>query len=141
VIPFDAITEWSLDRPWPTRDQVEQDLLLSRGIIAIASHPLLGAELTFRGGTALHKLHIRQPLRYSEDLDYVRVSSGGIQPITMALTELGEGIGFKVNSKMSQHPKIWWRTSSQTGSPMKIKIEINTHERAPALPLLEMACR
>lgn len=63
MIPYDAVTEWSVDRPWPTREQVEQDLLRSRAICAIAADPYLGDELVFRGGTALHKLHLPQPLR------------------------------------------------------------------------------
>lgn len=68
MIPADAITAWSVTHPWPTREQVEQDLLLSRAICAIARDDYLGDELVFRGGTALHKLHLDPPVRYSEDL-------------------------------------------------------------------------
>lgn len=32
MIPANAITAWGVDRMWPTREQVEQDLLLSRAI-------------------------------------------------------------------------------------------------------------
>ncbi|HMQ66966.1 MAG TPA: nucleotidyl transferase AbiEii/AbiGii toxin family protein [Arachnia sp.] len=78
MIPANAITAWGTDHPWPTREQVEQDLLLSRAICAIASDDYLGQELVFRGGTALHKLHLERPFRYSEDLDYVRSSASGI---------------------------------------------------------------
>lgn len=41
---------------------------------------LLGPELAFWGGTCLHKLHLPAPLRYSEDLDYVRSTYSGIKP-------------------------------------------------------------
>jgi hypothetical protein len=58
MIPYDAITEWAAEPPWPTRDQVEQDLLLSRAICEIAKHPYLKDELIFRGCTAFHKLHL-----------------------------------------------------------------------------------
>ena len=75
MIPAAHITEWSNHAPWPTRDQIEQDLLLARLIVEISSHPILGKELVFRGGTCLHKLHLPEPLRYSEDLDNVRVSA------------------------------------------------------------------
>lgn len=68
MIPSDTVVAWAVQRPWPTPEQVEQDLLLSRAICAIADHPYLGEELAFRGGTAFHKLHLAQPLRYSEDL-------------------------------------------------------------------------
>ena len=70
MIPYDAITAWGVAHPWPTREQVEQDLLLSRAICAIATDPYLGQELVFRGGTAFHKLFLPEPHRYSEDLDY-----------------------------------------------------------------------
>jgi hypothetical protein len=45
VIPARAITYWSAGAPWPTRTQVEQDLLLSRLICEIANDAYLGQEL------------------------------------------------------------------------------------------------
>ena len=59
--------------------------MLSRLIVEIAQHELLGGELAFRGGTCLHKLHLPEPLRYSEDLDYVRRTHSGIKPYLTAL--------------------------------------------------------
>jgi len=138
MIPYDAITEWATERPWPTRDQVEQDLLLSRAICEIANHPYLKDELVFRGGTAFHKLHLDTPLRYSEDLDYVRRTPGGIEPVTNALTDLGQQLGFNVSTRISQQPKVFWRTTAQSGTTLKIKIEITTNERTPALPPLRL---
>jgi len=136
VIPYDAITAWGVAHPWPTREQVEQDLLLSRAICAIASDPYLGEELVFRGGTALHKLLLDTPLRYSEDLDYVRTTASGIGPLTAALTQLGESLGFEVRTRVGEHPKVLWRTTATTGSPLRLKIEVNTYERSPALALV-----
>lgn len=138
MIPFDAITDWAIQRPWPTRDQVEQDLLLSRAICEIARHEYLNQELAFRGGTAFHKLHLDSPLRYSEDLDYVRRTAGGIQPVTQALTALGKELGFEISTQMSQQPKVYWRATAQSGAPIKIKIEMATDERSPAFPLVEL---
>ena len=136
MIPQNAITAWSLDHPWPTPDQVEQDLLLSRAICAIADHPYLGEELVFRGGTALHKLHVPTAYRYSDDLDYVRTTAGGIAELTQALTNLGESLGYAVRTRISAHPKVYWRATAQTGTPLRIKIEVNTHERSPARPVI-----
>jgi predicted nucleotidyltransferase component of viral defense system len=136
MIPANAITAWGAERPWPTREQVEQDLLLSRAICAIANDEYLGAELVFRGGTALHKLHLERAYRYSEDLDYVRSSAGGIAPLTQALTRLGTDLGFEVRTRVGEHPKVYWRTIAESGAPLRLKIEVNTHERSPALPLL-----
>ncbi len=58
MIPYDSITAWSVTHPWPTREQVEQDLLLSQALCEIFKDPLLSGELVFRGGTALHKLYL-----------------------------------------------------------------------------------
>lgn len=141
MIPYDAVTAWARTHPWPTREQIEQDLLLSRAICAIAADDYLGEELVFRGGTALHKLHLTRPLRYSEDLDYVRSTPSGIAQLTASLTQLGNALGYDVRTRISAHPKVYWRTVAQTGVPIRLKIEVNTHERVPALPLVRIQHR
>jgi predicted nucleotidyltransferase component of viral defense system len=77
-------------------------------------------------------------LRYSEDLDYVRTTGGGIGPLTGTLLDLGRDLGFQVKSRITEHPKVYWRTVSQAGNPLRIKIEVNTHERSPALPIIRL---
>ncbi|MCZ7629651.1 MAG: nucleotidyl transferase AbiEii/AbiGii toxin family protein [Microthrixaceae bacterium] len=79
--------------------------MLSRLIVEIANHPLLGGELVFRGGTCLHKLHLPTPRRYSEDLDYVRVTSSPIGPLLDALREVGDLLDLEARTQVSQHPK------------------------------------
>lgn len=139
MIPSDSVVAWAIQRPWPTPEQVEQDLLLSRAICALADHPYLGEELAFRGGTAFHKLHLTQPLRYSEDLDYVRSTGGGIRELTRALSEVGESLGFTVSTRVGAHPKVYWKTTAASGAPLRIKIEVNTHERSPAMPFASIS--
>ena len=102
----------------------------------IANDPLLGDELALRGGTALHKLLLSQQYRYSEDLDYVRMSAGGIGEVMKRLTWLGRELGFRVNTTMAVYPKVIWRFVCASGVAGKIKIEINTQERLAALPLI-----
>jgi predicted nucleotidyltransferase component of viral defense system len=138
MIPELAVREWSATHPWPLPSQVEQDLLLSRAICEIATHPHLGRELVFRGGTALHKLHSPEPRRYSEDLDYVRSTAGGIGSLVTSLGELGRQLGFTTSSVLRLHPKVAWKTTTHDSLPLKIKIEINTHERSSALPLAHL---
>ena len=138
MLSVNDIAAWGITHPWATADQVEQDLLLSRAICAIAADPYLGQELLFRGGTALHKLHLPQSLRYSEDLDYVRTTAGGIGQLTGALLDLGRDLGFGVKSKITEHPKVYWRTTGQAGNLLRIKVEVNTHERSPALPIIRL---
>ena len=132
------ITGWSVNHPWATRDNIEQDLLLSQAICEIANDSLLGDELVIRGGTALHKLFLPKPYRYSEDLDYVRSSAGGIGQIIKQLVSIGERLGYKGNSNLSKYPKVFWRAISESGQPIRIKIEINTYERTPSMPLAVM---
>lgn len=133
MISRQHIAQWRIDHPWPFDDQVEQDLLLELAMCAVANDPLLSRELVLRGGTAFHKLFLDQPLRYSEDLDYVRTSEGGIGDVMKALTALGCDLGFEVRTKMGMYPKVLWRFVSESGTGMKIKIEINTYERSPML--------
>ncbi len=81
MIPALNIVAWSNTVPWAEQRQVEQDLIISRGIVAIFADPALSGELRFRGGTALNKLHFAAPLRYSEDIELIRTSAGPIGPI------------------------------------------------------------
>ena len=78
MIPFDFITEWRAEAPWTSEAQVEQDLILARAVVAMFSEPEVARLLAFRGGTALYKLHLRPPARYSEDIDLVQVDAGPI---------------------------------------------------------------
>lgn len=135
MIPQADIAHWRTQVPWISSENVEQDLVLSRLIVEIARHPLLGHELVFRGGTCLHKLWLDRPWRYSEDLDYVRRSGGGIGDVLDAVRELAASAGFDdVRTAVSQHPKARLRTSYEGGGPFSIKVEINTFERSPARP-------
>jgi predicted nucleotidyltransferase component of viral defense system len=85
MIPRAHITGWRTHAPWSTDAQVEQDLVISRAIVEVFSEPLLAENLAFRGGTALHKLHLTPPARYSEDIDLVQVRAGPIGEIMTAL--------------------------------------------------------
>lgn len=129
------IVQWGVDHPWQNMDQVEQDLLLSRAMIEIANDALLNQGLVLRGGTAFHKLFLPEPYRYSEDLDFVRTEEGGIGDVMKRLTSLGQDLGFDVRTKMGMFPKVVWRFDFGSGVPGKIKIEINTYERFPMMPL------
>ena len=136
MIPATTITSWGETHHWPTREQIEQDFLLSQAICEIANNTILGQELVMRGGTAIHKLFLPEAYRYSEDLDYVRRSEGGIGYILDQLTQLGVSLGYKVNTKIGKYPKVFWKGVAETGLQLRIKIEINTYERTPVMPLV-----
>src|ERR1700681_3826989 len=81
MIPMMNIVAWSSVVPWVDMRQGEQDLIISRAIVDIFSDAFLQEQLRFRGGTALNKLHFPVPMRYSEDIDLVRTTSGPVGPI------------------------------------------------------------
>ena len=81
MIPRAHVLEWRQAHPWQGDEQVEQDLLLTRALIDIFSDDELKGALAFRGGTALHKLYLNPPRRYSEDIDLVQMQAAPIGPI------------------------------------------------------------
>lgn len=69
MIPRESILEWNEFLPWQDKAMVEQELIISRALVAIFSDDFLASQLAFRGGTALHKLYLSPQPRYSEDID------------------------------------------------------------------------
>lgn len=132
MIPAQNIIAWGNNVPWPEQRQVEQDLIISRAIVAIFSAPLLSAELRFRGGTALNKLHFVVPMRYSEDLDLVRTANGPIGPILDGIRGVLEPwLGRAQFDQSPVAPKLRFRVDAEDQSaaaPIRLKVEINTRE-------------
>lgn len=131
MIDRPALVAWRSKAPWPTPVQIEQDLLLSRLMIEIARNDVLGPELAMRGGTCLHKLHLPTPLRYSEDLDYVRATRTGIKPFTQALGEIADRLGLTVSSRQrsGQMVHVYFDAEPTDGiGRIRIKIEMNIAE-------------
>ena len=141
MIPQAYITEWQTSAPWLTDAQIEQDLVLSRALTDIFAEPLLAKSLAFRGGTALHKLFIQPPGRYSEDIDLVQIDEGPIGPILEALRKqlnpwLGEP---KWKLKEGRATFIYrFDSENQPITPMRLKVEINTREHFNVLGLQQM---
>ena len=131
MIPAAFIIEWTSRVPWADSAQVEQDLVLERVLVEVYSHPLLARELAFRGGTALNKLFLKPPSRYSEDLDFVQTSAGPIGPLMKALREvLDPWLGKPSYKQGTGRVNMVYRftTEIEPIRPGRIKIEINTRE-------------
>ena len=131
MIERDFIVAWRHNAPWPTDAQVEQDLVLSRALVEIFNHPLLSRELAFRGGTALHKLFLPKPARYSEDIDLVQVSEGPIGPVMTALRDtLDPWLGKPKRTQGEGRMTFIYRFASELPPvvPLRLKIEVNTRE-------------
>lgn len=131
-----AIIQWIPNAPWPSMSQVEQDLYINRALIEIFSHPLLKEKLAFRGGTALHKMFIQPPARYSEDIDLVQVDSEPIGPIFDAIkSKLDPWLGKPKFKEKNARAVLLYRfhTSTEPIQKMSLKIEINTREHFSVL--------
>jgi predicted nucleotidyltransferase component of viral defense system len=131
VIPKDFITEWRTSAPWITDRQVEQDLVISRALVELFSHPSIANALAFRGGTALYKLHFRPAARYSEDIDLVQTEPGGIGPALDAIHDVLDGWIGKPQWKQSEgRVTLSYRFESEHLPPvrLKLKVEINSRE-------------
>lgn len=130
MIPAMHIVAWSRVAPWTTPRQVEQDLIISRAMVELFSDDFLKARLRFRGGTALHKLHFPRPLRYSEDIDLVRTTAGGIGPILDRVRDVLDWLGEARYDVTRVAPKLLFRVRAEDGgAPLRLKVEINTRER------------
>ena len=135
MIPQAAIIQWRNTVPWRNMHQVEQDLILSRALVAIYSDEFLAHTLAFRGGTALHKLYLSPQARYSEDLDFVQI---GPSPIGPTLNRLREVLGFlgepKTKRKMSNNViLLGFETTFPPVINLRVKIEINCTEHFTVL--------
>lgn len=131
MIPRDYVTEWRAEAPWVDDAQVEQDLVISRALVHIFSHPVLRESLAFRGGTALYKLHLKPPARYSEDIDLVQVNAEPAGPIMDALREvLNPWLGGPRYKQSHGRVTFTYRFNSEETPPvpLRLKVEINTRE-------------
>jgi len=129
MIPMQYLTEWAASFPWKLSEQVEQDLLISRAVVAIYSDPFLAERLAWRGGTALYKLYLKPQPRYSEDIDLVLIRPEPMGPI---LDHLREDLSFisdtQVKGKRFNHVMKLRFDSEANAIPCRIKVEINCNE-------------
>ena len=136
MIPRAHITAWRGHAPWATDALVEQDLVLSRAIVSIFVDPGLRISVAFRGGTALHKLFLPSPARYSEDIDLVQLDAGSIGSVFSALRAiLDPWLGEPKRQLGPDGATLIYRGTSTVPpvQPLRIKIEINTREHASVL--------
>lgn len=131
MIPRGHILDWRSEAPWPRESQVEQDLVISRAVVEIFSHPLLREALAFRGGTALYKLHLKPAARYSEDIDLVQTRAEPAGAMMDALRDtLTPWLGKPQWKQTEGRVTFGYRFSSEgmPPIPLKLKVEINTRE-------------
>lgn len=130
MIPIAYLQEWSAHAPWPDLRQVEQDLIICRALCDLFNSKELQGKIAFRGGTAIHKVLFAKPLRYSEDIDLVQTQAkpigATIDGVRRALSWLGKPKREQVEHSM--HLAFRFAPEADSGSQLKLKVEINTRE-------------
>lgn len=154
MIPQRDIIAWREHAPWSKDTQVEQDLLLTRAMVAIFSDPFLSGQVAMRGGTVLHKVHLAPAARYSEDIDLVLVGERPEDHIKKALRRVLEPILGKPSIDIFDTVKLavrnWFKPSrvirqeykyrpTMPGQPEgKVKIEVNCTECQPFYAVVDL---
>jgi predicted nucleotidyltransferase component of viral defense system len=130
MIPLSHLTEWSKQAPWPAQAQIEQDLVISRALVEIFSHPTLHGALAFRGGTALYKLYLRPAARYSEDIDLVQTRAEPAGPMMDALRDvLDPWLGKPQWKQTEGRITFVYRFLSEDMPPLKLRLKVETNTR------------
>ncbi len=135
------LLEWRTNAPWQLESQIEQDLVLSRALVQLFSNKVIQQDVALRGGTALNKLFFKKHLRYSEDIDLVRIKAGPGKPLIAAIQEeLTPWLGKpRVNLKSASITLIF-RFLSEATPPiqLRLKVEANTREHKALLKSVEI---
>lgn len=139
MIPRATITEWrNAGYQWQTDVMVEQDLLISRMLVALFQNECIHGRLIFRGGTALQKLFLPEPLRFSEDIDLVQREPGPIGPLFDSIRKIFQDwLGEPTRKQGPGGATLIYRLLSEDTPPLplRIKIEINTREHFQVFPI------
>lgn len=124
------IAEWRNNSPWKLNAQVEQDLIIERAIVAIFNDNFLCDNLAFRGGTALHKIFLKPPARYSEDIDLVQINPGPIKDTIQRVQDKLMFIGETSTKQKKNNNNIFFHYDTEIPpvTSMKLKVEINCRE-------------
>ena len=139
MIPESYIESWRTHVPWQTLAMVEQDMVISRALINLYNHPKIQDNLIFRGGTALNKLIIVPPSRYSEDIDFVQIRSEPIgETIDAIRSVLDPWLGDPKRKLTERSAKLVYQYAGISNLPSKLKVEINTTEHFQVLSPLKV---
>lgn len=130
MIPLAYIQAWRAHAPWPNPAQVEQDLIICRAVCDLFNAPALAGKIAFRGGTAIHKLLFKRPLRYSEDIDLVQTRAEPIGATVDAMRDALAWLGKCQREQAGHSMRLVFRFAPESApqTALKLKLEINTRE-------------
>lgn len=136
MIPEIFIEKWRQNVPWQTLAMVEQDLIISKALVCLYNDPKIKESLVFRGGTALNKVYLQPPARYSEDIDFVQRKPEPIGETLSAIRKvLNPWLGEPKRKLTERGAKLIYKYTAINNLPGKLKIEINTTEHFQVLDL------
>ena len=141
MIPRDYVTEWRAQAPWVQDAQVEQDLVIARALVELFSHAAVAGGLAFRGGTALYKLYLTPPARYSEDIDLVQTVPGPMGPVMDGVRQsLDPWLGKPKWKQTEARVTFIYRFSSEDEPPLplRLKVEISSREHFSVFGLVRI---
>ncbi len=135
MIPRSFLQAWSATAPWPDLRQVEQDLVICRALCDLFNAPALRGRIAFRGGTAIHKLLFKAPLRYSEDIDLVQARP---EPVGLAIDAIRDTLSWlgpckRTQAEHSTHLLFRFAPEVEPASTLRLKVELNTREHTHCL--------
>ena len=129
MIPQNYVEQWEQHAPWQSLAMVEQDLIISRALIELFQQEKICTSLIFRGGTALNKLYLKPPARYSEDIDFVQRHPEPIgETITAIRSALDHWLGEPKRKITERGIKLIYKYTNIDQAIVKLKVEINTTE-------------
>jgi len=133
------IVQWREYAPWVSDAQVEQDLIISRLLVEFYQNDFVSNKLLFRGGAALHKIHLSPAVRYSEDLDFVQREAEGIGEVLSAIKRICQPLLGKPRTRQKEASVVLtYQSISEFPPPipLRIKVEVNTREHAAVFPII-----
>lgn len=122
---------------------MEQDLLISRALLELFSDEHLASSFAFRGGTALHKLHLAPAVRYSEDLDLVQLQPRPIgEAIDRIRAILAPWLGEPRRKQANRNTTLIFRADSEIPPVvrLRLKVEMNCREHSRAHGVTSVPC-
>ena len=131
MVPLTNVIAWAEMAPWENLNRIEQDLILSRAIVALYQDPFLHQQLLFRGGTALGKLLFPSIYRLSEDIDLVRTAKGPVgQVLDHIRSALEPWLGEARCDLKRTSARLRFQVPAEDDPELQIgvKVEINTVE-------------
>lgn len=133
------LEEWRVKAPWKSLEQVEQDLIISKALVELYNVDVVRDCLAFKGGTALNKLFLDVPARYSEDIDLSQIKSESIGVTLNGIREALDGwLGAPKWKETRNSVKFFYSYVSIEGFKKRLKVEINTTEHFHVNDLQEL---